>query len=240
MKTILRRPVLTRAALAIGATLIAGPVVAADVTIQVSKTGNGAAVRDAAVCIGTQANPAQFGVGLADRNGRVRFQNLPNARLVITAAKPGMKSRRVTVPGTVGDRSIVLAMSAGGGGPTCGEAVAAANPTIIQPASNITNFAPGVRGFRINGGDRSTASREVRLDFAVSNNVTHVRASERSDFGDAKWEPATGANTFELSDRLGRKRIYFQARRLLAVEGAELQSLSDVVSDTIVLDKSDG
>ncbi len=208
---------------------------AGDVTVQVSKLGSGQPLRDAAVCLGTQANPVQFGAGLADRDGIVRFTNVPRAQLVVTASKFGSRSRQLSVQGSQSNRSLVLALAPGGGGPTCGAAIAVNAPSDDGGNAGASDFAVGIKAFRINNGSAATSARAVTLDFAVSGDATHFRASERADFVDSKWAPVGTKAAFELSQTSGRKRIYLQARKLVSVQGGELETTSGVVSDTIVL-----
>jgi hypothetical protein len=75
----------------------------------------------------------------------------------------------------------------------------------------------------------------VTLDNVVSGRPTQYRASERADFKDADWQDYTSAPVFQLSEGPGKKSVYFQVRRYATLNGANLETLSPVRKDSIVL-----
>ena len=87
----------------------------------------------------------------------------------------------------------------------------------------------------INNGAAVTIGPNVTLNHRVAGNPTQFRASERADFYGATWEPYTTAPEFQLSADQGRKVVYFQVRRYSRINGADLQTLSPVMRESITL-----
>lgn len=209
---------------------------AGEITVQVSKRRAGDPVADAAVCLGTPANPAQFGAMLADAKGMARFDKVhTRADLVLTVSKSGYQGRQVALGRDSRNRGVLLTLSSGGGGPTCWKALELALPTqlMTRPA---THIAPGIKEFRINRGEQTTHSARVTLDFVLTGEASHYRASDRSDFRSAQWLPLEPDLRLDLSGDAGLKTVYFQVGKLTSTEGAEIEILSNVAVDTIELD----
>lgn len=207
---------------------------AGEITVQVSKRRAGDPVADAAICLGTPANPAQFGAMLADDKGMARFDKVhTRADLVLTVSKSGYQGRQVALGRDTRNRGVLLTLASGGGGPTCRKAVALAVQTLASPA---THLAPGIIEFRINGGEQKTRSARVALDFALTGEASHYRASDRSDFRSAQWLPLEHDLWLDLPGGAGLKTIYFQVGKLTSAEGAEIEILSNVAVDSIELD----
>ena len=209
---------------------------AGNVTVQISKRGAGDPVQAAAVCLGTPANIAQFGARLANEKGIVRFDKLhTRTELVLTVSKSGFKGRQVALGAVQHDRGVLLTLPAGGGGPKCAKAVpVVAHPVpVIQPRS--AGFAPGITFFRINGGKAATQRPMVTLTYALTGEASHYRASDRSDFQAAKWQTLGPEVRYNLTGESGVKTVYFQVGKFASVEGAEIQSLSKVAVDSILL-----
>jgi hypothetical protein len=87
----------------------------------------------------------------------------------------------------------------------------------------------------MSGGAGVTTTRNVTLDNVVSGKPTQFRASERADFKGADWQDYTQAPVFQLSAGPGKKAVYFQVRRHAALNGANLETLSPVRKDSILL-----
>lgn len=92
-------------------------------------------------------------------------------------------------------------------------------------ADSITLLNPRVLSVSINNGAAQAQKQTVNLNVAIEGAAMQYRASESSGFAGASWQPYSSAPEFELSDVLGNKRVYFQARN-----GSDF---SNVVSDTI-------
>lgn len=204
---------------------------AGQVTVQVSKRGAGQPVRAAAVCLGTPANPAQFGAVLADEKGIAQFDKVrTRTELVLTVSKSGYKGRQIALGSDPRDRGVLLTLSSGGGGPRCTPAVGSA------PAASAAAFMPGIAEFRINGGAPKTRSKKVRLDFVLTGEASHYRASDRSDFESAEWHPIEEDLRLELAGKSGMKTIYFQVGKFTSAEGVEMEMLSNIAVDSIELE----
>lgn len=216
--------------------LIAGAAFAADVTVHVSKRGASGPLDNVAVCLGTRGVPAQFGTALTDRSGTAKFRNVPTTELVLTASKPGMRGKRTSLLASAWNRSLVVSLPAGGGGPECTAKAAKVALAIESTSTTPAVGGLGVRKFRINSGKRATSVPSVTLDFTYSGDATHYRVSERSDFRAAEWLPIDGARRFDLSTATGRKTVYIQVRKHITVQGGVMQSVSSVASDSIVLE----
>ncbi len=204
----------------------AGPAAhAATVTIQTLQAADGAPLPGAAVCLGTLADPTQFGVDRSDGRGLAVFGGVPDAGLVLTVSKTNFSGERRVLPAGSGDRAYSVQLQRGGSGPRC----AAATPG--------TAAAPGLRllGVRIDGGARVTHRRDVRLELRVQGAPTEYRASESARFTGASWRPFVPRPRFELSAAPGIKRVYVQIRRRLAGHGASVVATSRVAAARIEL-----
>jgi hypothetical protein len=211
---------------------------AGDVTVQISKRGAGNPVDAAAVCLGTPADIDQFGVRLANAKGTVEFKNIhARTNLVLTVSKSGFKGRQVLLGTDQRNRGVLLTLSAGGGGPKCASAAALAQQ-IQSSRSRSPDIAPGILDFRINGGRDVTQSPKVTLMYALKGEASHYRASSYSDFRAAEWQPLGSEVRYDLSGDSGLKTVYFQVGKFASVEGGEIQVLSNVAVDSILLGES--
>ena len=207
---------------------------AGSVTVQITKRWTKDPVQDATVCLGTLTNFARVGVRLTDAKGTVQFANSPFTNLVLTVSKSGYKGRQIGLDRAQRDRGVLLTLPAGGGGPRCVDAISVTSLASVS-RSGSTRFIPSIADFRINGGQTATPSRTVTLTYALTGNASHYRASERSDFTTAEWRPLEPEVRYDLTDGSGLRTVYFQVKKLTSMEGAELESLSDVTVDTILL-----
>ena len=211
---------------------------AGEVTVRVSKRHAGDPVQAAAVCLGTPANPTQFGAMLADEKGMARFDKVhTRAELVLIVSKRGYKGRQVALGRDPRDRGVLLTLASGGGGPECGNVLALAGQmtSMTSPAGHL---APGIAKFQINGGKPTTHSTRVTLDYVLTGEASHYRASDRSDFKFAQWQPLESDLWLDLTGDSGLKTVYFQVSKLTSAAGAEIEILSNVAVDTIELDGS--
>lgn len=208
---------------------------AGEVTVQISKRQAGDPVQAAAVCLGTPANIAQFGAQLADEKGTVRFDKVhTRAELVLTVSKSGFKGRQVFLGTAQRDQGVLLTLAAGGGGPKCATAVPVIAP-VQTSLSRGDDFFPGITDFRINGGQHATRNPKVTLSYALSGEASHYRVSTRPDFKTTEWRPLEPNLEYSLSGEAGLKTVYFQVGKFRSAEGAEIEVLSNVAVDTIVL-----
>lgn len=201
---------------------------AADLTVEVRPRGGDGPLAGAAVCLGTAANPRQFGAFRSGADGRVVFRDLPRGTHLLTVSGEGYLGIGRVLESLTLDRVIQVELSRGGGGPLC-EA---------PPVSGQGEIVSGLRieGFRLDGGAAVTRDPEVSLDHRLEGDANQYRASEHADFAGASWQPYTSRPVFRLGDGRGEKRVYFQVRRYVAVGESSLETLSPVVSDRIRLE----
>jgi len=209
---------------------VAASAYAANVSVHVSDTAQDNPVAGAAVCLGTSADPSQFGAHRTGSDGAARFSSVPEAPLVLTVSRSGYRGLRRMLPAEHPDRTVLLNLIRGGGGPVC--QVSAASEEQVPAGS----AAPAIDACVLNGGSSQTANRQVTLRCTVRGQASHYRVSEHSDFRDADWLSYEGDPRYELSAGKGWKTVYVQMRRQRTVAGGSLQSTSNVASADIYLD----
>lgn len=202
---------------------------AADVTVRVLDKVSGEPLGGAAVCLGTTAQTDQFGAYLTPGDGTVVFRKVPVTTMALTVSKQGYMGYRDIKPPAANDRVFVVPLPQGGLGPQCRTAVAYEGQG--APAQGLH-----VGALRIAGGRAVTHDRTVTLRATVKGEPTEYRASERPDFEGAEWRPYQEPIRFQLSPGHGRKTVYFQVRKYRKLNGASLQSTSNVVKDSIRLE----
>lgn len=204
--------------------------VAGDVTVRVVHRGNGTPVEGAAVCLGSPANPRQFGTALTPGDGTVMFLDLPRTATLLTVSKQGFRGEQRRLGISSIHRLVTVPLPAGGLGPVCEperEPVPVSRPK--------TTPTPGVKGFRLNEGAAVTADREVRLGFAESGEPNQYRVGQDPQLTDTQWLPLTPNPTYTLTGEPGRIVVYFQVRRYMVADGATMEVRSPMVSDAITL-----
>jgi len=206
--------------------LTAMTISAADVQVRVFERGGKAPLAGVAVCLGTPARISQFGSQLTDGNGNALFSGVPRASILVTASRDGYKAEQETMVTSTGNRMLVISLPAGGGGPQC---------PLSGSAARVSGSGLGIGRFAMSSGAGVTTTRNVTLDNVVSGHPTQFRASERADFKDADWQDYAQAPVFQLSAGPGKKSVYFQVRRYATLNGANLETLSPVRKDSIVL-----
>ena len=202
-------------------------VPAADIRVRVFERGGKAPLAGVAVCLGTSARISQFGASLTDGGGNATFNNVPRATLLVTASRDGYKAEQETMVSSTGNRMLVISLPTGGGGTQC---------PLDETATGVSaGGGLGISRFAMSSGAAVTTSRNVTLNNVVSGHPTQYRASEMANFRGAGWRDYTSAPAFQLSAGPGKKTIYFQVRRYASLSGANLETLSPVRKDTIVL-----
>jgi hypothetical protein len=199
---------------------------ASELKVRVFERGAGQPLAGVSVCLGTSANPMQFGSDQTDREGYAVFTDVPSASLLITASKPGYKGYQQSLVTSTIPRLLVMSLPAGGGGVLC-------KPVGDHVASGTGGLE--ISEFSINKGASTSSEREVHLDHRVSGHPSEYRAGENQDISTAPWQPYSARPVFVLSPGNGRKTVYFQLRRYSKIDGADIQTLSPVVHDTIIL-----
>ena len=201
-------------------------VPAADIQVRVFERGGKASLAGVAVCLGTPARIDQFGASLTDGNGTATFNNVPRATVLVTASRDGYKAEQETMVSSSGNRMLVISLPTGGGGTRC---------PLDETTARVSGGGLAISRFAMSNGAAVTTSRNVTLDNRVGGHPTQYRASERANFMGAGWRDYTQAPAFQLSAGPGKKTIYFQVRRYASLDGGNLQTLSPVRKDTIVL-----
>ena len=199
---------------------------AAQVSVRVVDAHSNRPLAGVAVCLGTAANPSQFGAFITPDDGTVVFDRVPDTSLSLTLSRQGFLGQRRWLPRARYDRHLTISFNRGGLGPRC----AGARPVTPEKAAVI-----GVRNFILDGGAAVTRDRQVTLDFDAGAGATHYRAAETPDLERVPWQPLTPRPVFRLSPGSGRKTVYLQVRKYRETRGAALELVSAVVSDTIEL-----
>lgn len=204
---------------------------AASLEVRVARAPGLEPLGGVAVCVGTPANKTQFGAFVTPDTGVIRLADLPRSPLVLILSRDGYRGEERRLGPAGFDRVITVQMHSGGGGPQCRP------PELVRPADAALRELH-VSRFRLNRGASVTRRRLVTLDFEVSGEPTHYRASERPDFSDTDWQPFNPKPTFTLSPTQGRKTVYLQLRRYSERDGITLEKTTEVVKDSIVLSGS--
>jgi hypothetical protein len=199
---------------------------AADVRIRVVDAAKRTPLSDAGVCLGTPADPEQFGALRTDAQGSVTFSGVPATPLMLTVSRDQYRGYRVQHGAKRFDVVIEVGLQTGGLGPTC-------DAPLTAGASEQTRLA--ISRFTINAGQRVTSRSDVSIAAVVAGGPTHYRISERADFGDAQWQPLALPTRFQLSRARGVKTVYFQVRRFRGSGEASMQSVSEIAQAEIVL-----
>ncbi|UCE77400.1 MAG: carboxypeptidase regulatory-like domain-containing protein [Gammaproteobacteria bacterium] len=186
--------------------------------VRVLDKQNGSAVAEAAVCVGTSANPHQFGARRSDASGAVRFEDLLSDSLVVTVSKKGYQGREQRVESLNQARVVVLKLAPGGGGPHC-DAPAALAPVDVSSGLAID----GVSIRKDPGG-----SGRILVSVRASGPANQVRISEQPDFGGSDWQQLEQPVPYELTDAEGVRQIYVQVRRHVESQGASIEVISPV------------
>jgi len=199
---------------------------AAELRVRVFERGARQPLAGVSVCLGTSANPVQFGSDQTDREGYAVFTDVPRAPLLITASKSGYQGYQQSLVTTTIPRLLVMSLPAGGGGAVC-------TPVGDHAAAGTGGLQ--ISEFSINEGASTSPDRQVHLDHRVSGHPSEYRAGENRDISTAPWQPYSARPVFVLSPGNGRKTVYFQVRRYSKIAGADIQTLSPIVYDTIIL-----
>lgn len=208
------------------ATTIPALTPASELKVRVFERGGRQPLAGVSICLGTSANPLQFGADQTDREGYAVFTDIPRAPLLITASKSGYKGEQQSLVTSTIQRLLVISLPIGGGGPVCA-------PVGDRAAAETNGLQ--ISDFRINKGATATPDRQVHLDHHVSGSPNQYRASEDSDMSTVTWQPYTAQPVFVLSPGDGKKTVYFQVRRYSKINGADIQTISPIVRDSIVM-----
>jgi hypothetical protein len=191
----------------------------------VFERGGKAPLAGVAVCLGTPARISQFGAQQTDENGNAAFSDVPRSTIQVTASRNGYKAEQKVMGASTSNRMLVISLPTGGGGIQCP----------LASAASVAGSGLIISRLAMNKGAAVTTTPGVALDNFVKGQPTQYRASERADFKGAEWQSYTQAPAFSLSAGSGKKTVYFQVRRHATLDGANLEVLSPVRKDTILL-----
>jgi len=197
---------------------------AAELTVRIFERGGQAPLQGVAVCLGTSARITQFGAILTDAEGYAEFSGVPQTSLIVTASRPGYMSEQQHITGSGENRMLVLSLPAGGGGVEC----PLGQDAVVKRAGRL-----GVESFLLNNGAAVTRDAVVTLDNKISGHATQYRASERPDFDGAAWLDYEKGPRYQLSAGRGNKTVYFQVRRYARINGADIETRSSIINDSI-------
>ncbi len=201
-------------------------VQAGQVQVHVVDATARAPLAGAAVCLGTPADPDQFGAVRSNESGDAVFDGVPLTPLLLTVSRDQYRGYRQRHSAKRFDVVIEVALPTGGLGPAC-------DAPLALPPGDASRLA--INAFSVNAGRIVTRRRSVAIAAEVAGNPTHFRVSETPDFRDADWQPYPLPGEFRLSDARGTKTVYFQVRRFRDAGSASLQSLSDVARARVML-----
>ena len=217
-------------ALLTAALLLGGAAQATELLVRVVERDTRRPLADAAVCLGTSANPAQFGAQRSDAAGRVRYADLPDAPLLLSVSAPGYRGHRSEHRVGALDLTVEVALPSGGLGPQChGAPPAAAASSTEAPLTMLAGSggrALAVESVQVARDAQSPA--ELRLHLAVRGEPSEYRVAATADFTGAQWQPFATRLEHRLADA-ATAQLYLQLRRIRQMQGGALQSLSEVV-----------
>ncbi len=200
----------------------------AEVRVQVTDRQLGNALANASVCLGTPANPVQFGAKFSGENGYVVFEEVPETPLILTVSRPEYTGYQRRQTARRFDITLRVGLVTGGLGPICDLGEVATSPAL-------TDGAVSIPAFHLGAVDSPGGERTVRLNAVVTGNPTHYRVAEHWGFEGVEWIDYKSQLLYKLSEGAGKKRVYFQVRRLKQLDGAHVESLSGIAQATIYL-----
>lgn len=172
----------------------------------------------AAVCIGTAANPGQFGAFMTAADGSARIDNAPAVPLRITVSKEAFQGVHFEEPIRNWNLMTDVTLLRDGEGPVCdisGHADAQAADSERLKISYLNAF-------------KSRAGYTIESD--IQGAPTHYRVSHRKDFAGAKWQPYQKAVTYRGA---AKDALYFQVKRFSGNTGSWLEARSAVADIAI-------
>jgi len=177
---------------------------------------NGVPVAGASVCIGLQGNYKQFGATFTDAQGHVMV-DVPNVPLLLTVSKDRFSGVRSIEPARSFNLVKQVKLRNGVPGPRCraGSVLAESKPSV--PSIVVSSI--DVQG--------------NTLSPTVTGDPSHYRVSANQDFTGAQW--FRFSNQIALRGALSdAEKVYLQMRKRSGTSNAHVESLSDVLTITLV------
>lgn len=146
--------------------------------VLVIEARQGTPVANAAVCLGTAADPVQFGAARTDTLGRASFENLPRYGVQATVSAQGFQGRRQPLNSRQNHRLTKIALLRGGLGPEClAPALASKRETAEQPSS------VSIEQLQI----RQVGS-QLQLHAKTAGAPNQIRVGSAAAFDQAEWQ----------------------------------------------------
>jgi len=215
-------------ALLAAALLAGGTAQAAELLVRVVERDTRRPLADAAVCLGTPADPGQFGARRSDADGGVRYLDLPDAPLLLTVSAAGHRGYRGEHRVGALDLTVEVPLPSGGLGPQCHGAPPAAATVQAQLALRADGAERALAVESVQVSHDAQSPEKLRLHLAVRGAPSEYRIAAGTGFADAEWLPFAAQIEHRLADA-DTAQLYLQLRRVRQVEGGALQSLSEVV-----------
>lgn len=213
--------------------LVSGTANAAKIGVRVLDANSGLPVPHASVCLGTASNPSLYGTGVTSFSGVALYDNVPEKPVLITVSKSNFRGIALqTFPrkdnvvtdvlvteGLSSKRCRALKMVELKPGITKGDDTEATWPMEI---SALSYFPSGDDGFSF-------------LAY-VKGKPTHYRVSTDPEFNGAEWKTYSDVFHFSpLGSDRGKGQIYFQLRKLIDVDGGNIEAVSEVLAQPIYI-----
>lgn len=213
--------------------LVSGTANAAKVGVRVLDANSGLPVPHASVCLGTASNPSIYGTGVTSISGVALYDNVPEKPVLITVSKRNFRGIALqTFPRKNNVITDVL-VTEGLSSKRC-------------RALKMVGLKPG-----ISKGDNSEASWPMAITALsyfpsgddgfsflayVKGKPTHYRVSTDPEFSDAEWRTYSDVFHFSpLGSDRGKDQLYFQLRKLIDVDGGNIEAVSEVMTQPIYI-----
>lgn len=215
---------------------MSGTAHSAKIGVRVLDANTGLPVPYASVCLGTASNPTIYGTGVTSFDGLSLYDNVPEKPVLITVSKRNFrgialqtftkKDNVITdvlvTEGLSSKRCKALKMVDLKPGITQGTE---ADPTWPMEITALSYFPSGDDGFSF-------------LAY-TKGKPTHYRVSTDPDFKDAEWKAFSDVFHFSPIGRdRGKDELYFQLRKLIEVEGGNIEAVSEVLAQPVYMGAS--
>lgn len=179
----------------------------------VSETGE--PLQGVAVCFGTHGNYKRFGTTFTAADGQAMVE-VPNMPIIVTISKNRFMTARLEEPARGFNLVKDVKLTEGAPGRTC-----KAGSTLVER-----------KAIMVDRVDVADGIYSVSLTPVITGEPTHYRVSKSASFANAGWKKYTP--TIELTGGLADGgEVYLQFRRQLAVQGAVIETASDVVTVSV-------
>lgn len=221
---------LFKAAIISGSLVLAGQAQAAKLGVRVLDANSGLPVANASVCLGTASEPAKYGTAVTSYTGMALYDNVPRTTVLITVSKRNFRGIALQSPTNRDNVIKDVLVTEGLSSKKC-------------RALKMVGLKPGItRGEQsVDWPLKITAlsyfpSGDDGLSFLsyADGKPTHYRVSTDASFADAQWQPYSDVLHYSPSraDK-GKGQLYFQLKKTVGVEGAYIESVSEVLTQIV-------